>query len=327
MEYRHGKYDRCYQRCSNHLVKPLYQLDKKGSFHPPHPNKHEENNGKIWIYNYANPGVEALTPLTGLPTDFHPLGLAFDAPTSTLYVINHSRYSGSVLEIFKVSLSTHSAKHIQTFTHPLLHAPNALHFLGNRKMYITNDHYMRAATSPLLSKIETFANIPGGSVVYVDLDAPAQAKVVARIGFANGVARLNASTLVVASSSKPGLYFFDIAADHGLVQKAFVRTPASADNLSVDGKGKVLVAGHPFAPQLMSVAKGRAGCEVERDAQCACGAPSWVGEWSEAEGLRTLLMSKGEEGICSSSTAVRDVERGVGMVSMLYGRGVVVFKE
>jgi arylesterase/paraoxonase len=37
-------------------------------------------------------------------------------------------------------------------------------------------------------------------------------------------------------------------------------------------------------------------------------------------------MESGGE-VCSSSTAVRDVERGVGMVSMLYGKGIVVFKE
>jgi arylesterase/paraoxonase len=31
--------------------------------------------------------------------------------------------------------------------------------------------------------------------------------------------------------------------------------------------------------------------------------------------------------ICSSSTAVRDAKRGVGLVSMLYGKGLVVFNE
>lgn len=201
-------------------------------------------------------------------------------------------------------------------------------------MYVSNDHYIRAATSPLLSKIETFAGIPGGPVVYVDINKPEENKVVARVPFANGIARLNATTLVVASSSKPGVYLYEIGEDgKELSYKNYVRTPAGADNLSVDKNGKLLIAGHPFAPDLMKVATGRENCKLdgseEEKKACGCFSPSWVGEWSEEGGLKTLLMDEGtgKDGVCSSSTAVRDTKRGVGMVSMLYGKGVVVFKE
>jgi arylesterase/paraoxonase len=235
------------------------------------------------------------------------------------------------MEIFFVSIADKTAKHVSTFSHPLLHAPNAIELVGDGKMYVTNDHHMRAAVSRLLSKIETFAGTPSGSVVYIDINRPSEAKVVARLAFANGVVRLNESTLVVASSSKPGLYFYEVA-ENGVDLKLneFVRTPAGADNLSLDSEGKLLVAGHPFALALVEVAEKRAECDEEGTEEqkraCGCWAPSWLGEWTEKDGLKTLLMDGGEE-VCSSSTAVRDVKRGFGMVSMLYGKGIVVFRE
>jgi arylesterase/paraoxonase len=246
-------------------------------------------------------------------------------------VINHSRYSGSVIEIFHVSLSTNSATHVETLRHPLLHAPNALELVGEGKMYVTNDHYIRAATSPLLSKVESFAGVPGGTVVYIDTVSPASGRIVARVPFANGVVRFNASTLVVASSSKPGLLFYRFAQDGvDLEQVKYVRTPAGPDNLSLDSEGKILIGGHPFVPSIMQVAKSRPECDEEgteeQKAKCGCWAPSWVEEWSEEGGLRTLMMDSGND-ICSSSTAVRDAKRGVGLVSMLYGKGLVVFNE
>lgn len=246
-------------------------------------------------------------------------------------MISHSRASGSVIELFQVSIRDATATHVKTFKHPLLHAPNAIHLLGDGKMYVTNDHYVRAAVSPVLSQIETFSGVPGGSVVFVDMHDPDTAKVVARVPFANGIVEVNSSTVAVASSSKAGIYFYTALPDRDLKFEKWVRMPAGADNLSVDGKGRVLVAGHPFAPQLMEVAKGRANCDEGGDEHekkaCGCDAPSWVGEWSEEGGVRTLLRSSGKDGVCSASTAVRDVGRGVGIVSMLYGRGIVVFKE
>jgi arylesterase/paraoxonase len=306
----------------------------QGTFAPTYSSKPHLNNGAIYLYAYAN-SQDNITPLTftnfSNAADFHPLGLAFDSKTSQLYVINHSRHSGSVIEIFHVSHENATAKHISTFSHPLLHAPNAIELMGDAKMYVTNDHRMRAAVSPLLSKIETFAGIPGGSVVYIDINRPDEAKIVARVAFANGIVRFNHSSLVVASSSKPGLYFYEVG-ENGvdLGFKEFVRTPAGADNLSLDSEGKLLIAGHPFALALVDVAKRRAECDEEgteeQKKSCGCWAPSWVGEWSEKDGLKTLLMDGGEE-VCSSSTAVRDTKRGLGLVSMLYGRGIVVFRE
>ncbi|KAF2819976.1 calcium-dependent phosphotriesterase [Ophiobolus disseminans] len=304
-----------------------------GAFHPPSTTHPEDNNGAIWIYDYSTSQALTKLSISNAPTlnsDFHPLGIALDPKSSTLYIVNHAR-SGSCIEILHLDLPARTATHVRSLTHPLLHAPNAIEIFGNGKLYVSNDHYIRAAVSPLLSKIETFSGAPGGSVVYIDTNDMDASKIVARVPFANGIARLNDTTLVVASSSKPGLYFYSISPDlQSLELKNVVRTPAGADNLSIDSNSKILIAGHPFAPTLMHVAEGRWDCDEkgtqEQKAKCGCWAPSWVGEWSEEGGLRTVLRDGGEK-VCSSSTAVRDGERGVGFVSMLYGRGVVVFRE
>ena len=270
-----------------------------------------------------------LKQLTIDEPDLHPLGLAFDTSSSTLYVVNHARQQGSHILILNVDISTSVSTLVARFKHPLLHTPNSIEVIKKHELYVTNDHYIGAATSSILSKVETFSGTPGGTVVYVDTRFPKKAKVVARVPFANGVVFVNSTTLAVASSSKSGLYLFDVRQEHDLELSQIIRTPAAVDNLSIDNKGMVLMAGHPFAPALMKVSQGRAACNPHGDIQekeaCKCTAPSWVAEWSEPEGLKTLYKNNGDE-FCSSSTAVRDNSRGVGIVSGLYESGILVFE-
>jgi arylesterase/paraoxonase len=138
----------------------------------------------------------------------------------------------------------------------------------------------------------------------------------------------NESTLAVASTSKAGVYFYNVTPEYDLGFKSYVRTQAAVDNLSVDGKGRLLLAGHPFSPSLFGFTKNRWKCNMEGGEEerkaCECGAPSWAAEWTEEGGLKEIY--KGSE-ICSSSTVVRDTTRGVGIVSGLYDRGILVFKE
>ncbi|KAF2867989.1 hypothetical protein BDV95DRAFT_630909 [Massariosphaeria phaeospora] len=292
--------------------------------------------GGLWLYDYlsANIGDEqALQPLhlRGFKTaDFHPLGLDWEADNSMLYVSNHARTGPEIL-VFSGNLRNGYVDFFMKFKNDLVHAPNSIHSIGNGRLFITNDHHVTAASSPLLAQLETYSGVPGGSVVYADLNSYARtaAKLVARVPFANGVTMLNATTLAVASSSKPGVYFFDVDRQFNLTAKGYMRAPAGVDNLSVDGNGKLLMAGHPFVPALTKVAKQRPGCvpgseKEEEKSACECGAPSWAAEWSEEGGLKELY--KGYE-FCSSTTLVRDTKRGVGMMSGLYERGLLVFKE
>jgi len=260
--------------------------------------------------------------------DFHPLGLELESETSTLYAVSHAQ-SGSAIEIFKLEIKTATLTHVQTYRHPLIHAPNSIHSLGGGKLYVTNDHMFRAAVSPLLAKIETFSGLSGGTVVYTDINEPSATKIVARVAFANGIAMLNSTTLAVASSTKPGIYLYEPQPDYTLRPLTWFRTPVAVDNISVDSSGTLLMAGHPTVFALMKVSKGRPRCnlqsqdEADRKA-CECTAPSWVAKWTEGAGVTTLFMGND---FCSSTMLVRDVTRGISFVSGLYERGVMVVRE
>ncbi|KAE8824774.1 hypothetical protein CFE70_008849 [Pyrenophora teres f. teres 0-1] len=289
----------------------------------------------IWIYDYSNPSSQSLKPLTltnyANASDFQPLGIEYDAATSTLYVINHSRNSGNIIEVFQVSVQDAVATHVQTVKHPLLYTPNSIHSLGNGKLLVTNDHFIGSLTSPLLSTVETFAGVPSGSVVYTDVRNMSQTKTLARLPFANGITMLNTTTVAVASSSKPGLYFYTFDAGTPSLQfNNFVRAPSGVDNLAVDSTGKLTMAGHPFALELVKVSKARANCDMsgseEAKKACECTAPSWAAEWSGEAGFKTLYKNSGEE-FCSSSAFARDVSRGVGFVTGLYDRGILLVRE
>lgn len=296
-----------------------------------------QDSAHIWIYDYSTPDIpdsEAIKPLKleDYPNadDFQPLGIEFDAGTSTLYVINHSRNTGNIIEVFHVSVQDAVAKHMVTLKHPLLETPNSIHSLGGGKMLITNDHYIGSLKSRILSKIETFSGIPGGSVVYTDIHNPSHTKKLTHVPFANGIAMTNSTTVAVASSSKSGVYFYAFSPDTTTLEFIkSIRVPFAVDNLSVDGAGKLLMAGHPFAPGLMAVSKGRSRCDVQGSEEerkaCECTAPSWVAEWTEQEGLKTVYKNSGKE-FCSSSTFARDVAKNIGIVTGLYEKGLLVVK-
>ncbi|KAH6620061.1 hypothetical protein C7974DRAFT_426278 [Boeremia exigua] len=304
-----------------------------GTFAPEKPN----TAAGIYTYDYATPSLSPTQRLTHLPIDepdLHPLGLAFDAASSTLYIANHARHRPSHILILHVDLAAqpYTTTLIAHLTHPLLHAPNAILSLGGGELLVTNDHALRARRSKLLSSLETFSGAPGGSVVHIATRTPRTARVVARVPFANGIVALNESAVVVASSARGALYVFarerDEEGGFALRLHKTVRVGAAVDNLSTDGD-VVLAAGHPWALGLMGVARRRAGCvvdgsEVEREA-CGCEAASWAAEWSEAGGLREVFRDDGR-GFCSSSSMVRDGVRGVGIVSGLYERGILVFE-
>jgi arylesterase/paraoxonase len=307
-----------------------------GSFAAP-PTTRDDKDAHIWIYDYSTPGLSdsnalKTLKLTNYPNaaDFQPLGIEFDATTSTLYVINHGRHARSIIEVFQVSIQDAVATYVQTFKHPLIHTPNSIYSLGDGKLLVTNDHYIGSLTSPFLSQVETFAGIPGGSVVYTDIHSPSHTKILARVPFANGIVMLNSTTVAVATSSKAGVYFYQFDAETSALKfRKYVRMPSGVDNLSIDSSGKLLMAGHPFAPSLVNVAKDRAHCNMEGSEKqkkaCHCTAPSWVADWTEEGGLNTLYKNNGEE-FCSSSTFARDVGRGFGIVTGLYERGLLVVK-
>ncbi|KAJ4184951.1 hypothetical protein NW755_008865 [Fusarium falciforme] len=300
----------------------------------------EVTNADLWAYDYesaSKPDAESLTriKLTDFASaqDFHTLGLAFHKETSTLYVTNHAK-AGPRIELFKLDIASFTAKHIRTIEHPLIHAPNAIALISDKELYVTNAHYFTRAQSKFLSLLETYLSLPLGPVVHVSLQHPeVKATVVARVPFANGIEVLNSSTVAVSSTSSGTVFLFNTPDKLTFENPTKIRVPFLPDNLSW-ANGKLLIAGHPFVPACNKFAETRHICNdpseleaasPEMKEYCAKGeATSAVAEWSEEGGLKYLYSSTEYP---TSTTAVKDAKRGVGIITGLYANGILVWRE
>ncbi|KAL4973718.1 hypothetical protein BDW66DRAFT_141677 [Aspergillus desertorum] len=316
-----------------------------GTFYP-----HRERipNGKLWIYRYGidlavqedqkGKGEEkVLQPivLTDTPDDFsfHPLGVEYHRDTATLFVCNH-HIDGSRVDIFALDTEGRVpvARHIRSIIHPLLPGPNSIVALSDHELYVTNDHYFLRKEHPFLAVVETYAGIPGGTVVYVNLGQdkePLEVRTVARGPFVNGVALLNETTVAVAISAAAEIRLYRKLPDSGLEFLQAIKMPLLPDNLSTDKDGALLIAGHPHPPSLEKVVHKRREC-IGADGvvpqECwKSTAPSWVARWTEAKGLENLYVTSKEFG--SSTTAAKDAARNVGIVTGLYENGILVWRE
>lgn len=283
-------------------------------------------------------------------SDFHTLGLAYNETSSTLLVTNH-RHDFSVVEMFKLDLKAYTATHLRSIQHPLVHGPNSMIWKSEHEFYVTNNNHFLAAKNPVLNQLEIYLGLPLGSVVHVDIspvleDASASpiANVVARVPFANGIELLNNSkTAVVASSSKARLYFFDISEQPkkdslsspvAFTSSSQVHCDFFPDNLAVSKDGGLMIAGHPHTPTLGKFAATRHICNTPEELakadpamQETCrtlAAPSWAARWTQERGIENLYADLEYP---SSATAVRDSDRGTGIISGLYAKGILVWKE
>ncbi|KAI1502536.1 putative paraoxonase [Biscogniauxia marginata] len=313
--------------------------------------------GELYIYDYKDAKASDTESLKRLEfvdfevqDDFHTLGIAYDEATSTLFAASH-RHDQPAIEVFKLDLKAYTAKHLGSIQHPLIHGPNSIALINSHELYVTNTNYFLVKDHPILNKVETYLGLPIASVVHVDFSAflenpsnPVQANTVARLAFANGIEILNETTVVVASTSRAAIHFYtatksdDGDGDGGetrtLTHASQLRVPFLVDNLSVAGDGALLIAGHPHLPSLGRFAHSRHVCNspeelaaadpATREGCAAAASPSWVAEWTEAGGLRHLYA---DTEYPSSATAARDAARKVGIVSGLYAKGILVWRE
>jgi arylesterase/paraoxonase len=207
--------------------------------------------------------------------------------------------------------------------------------IDEKTLYITNDHYFLARYHPWLAKLETWLAPAIGNVIHFDIPT-STATHLDRVAFANGVVLLDDKTLAVASTTKLEVYIYH-APNSGigktdkpkLYLKSTIPIPFLPDNLSYDSHGKkLLIAGHAHPFTMDPFAKSRDACHSgegeERERACEIRTSTGVAEWSEEEGLKVLWM--GDE-FATGSTAVRDGKRGVGIVSGLFERGLLVWRE
>ncbi|KAF2768848.1 putative paraoxonase [Teratosphaeria nubilosa] len=271
--------------------------------------------------------------------NFHPLGIDYDEQLEYLYVTNHAE-SGPQVEVFKIFPQESTAAHVRSIKHPLLNAPNSITILSETEILVSNDHEFLRRYDPYKSIAETYLGLPYGSIVHLKLPPtpkqlgtePVNVTLLGKMAFPNGMALLDDTTLAVASSSSAAVFLYNSPSGfHGvddlkLVSK--IPVPFLPDNLSVDSQGKLLIAGHPFAPNLEYVAKNIARCRTEDSAVekdgCDKRASSAVAQWSEKEGVQMMYVG---DAFQSSTTAARDAEKGLGFVTGLYERGILTWKE
>ena len=207
--------------------------------------------------------------------------------TRTLYVVNHA-VDGPTIEVFTLDNSGTKAKFQRTLSHALIRTPNSVQPVSDHEIYFTNDHTFEMRQGKWLARAETYLSYAGGSVVRMDVRSGV-AKVVARLPFANGVAALNQTHLAVASSSTPSVNVYEMDGQTGdLALKKSLRMRWVPDNLFVDGKGRLLIAGHPYAPDVERAAITNSqfdldGTGVGRPASERPRAASWLAEWDGNE--------------------------------------------
>jgi hypothetical protein len=166
-------------------------------------------------------------------------------------------------------------------------------------------------------------------------DGSQKVTLLARIPFANGIAQLNDSVLAVSSSSTGAVRLYSIIQSEAgrapeLAYLSQILVPFLPDNLSLTSSGKLLIAGHPHAPSLEILAKnngqcvGGSGKDGALAELCQKSRLSWVMEWSAEDGVKDLYAGRG---FGSSTTAVRDEKRGVGIATGLYQKGLLVWRE
>ncbi|KAI1821113.1 putative paraoxonase [Xylaria intraflava] len=310
-------------------------------------------NAGLYVFDYKDknmPDDEALKKLTFInfkfQSQFHTLGMAYNESTSTLFVTSH-RQDYPAIEVFKLDLETYTATHLRSIQHHLIHAPNSIVLANENELYVTNDHHFLIRDWPFFSMIETYAALPGGSVVHVDMSplledpgAAVRATVLARIPFANGIELLNETTAVVVSTSESKLHFYaiDKPADNDGAPKfkhiSEVRVTVSPDNLSLSKDGALMISGHPHAPALAKFAKTRHICNApdelaKADAQMretcqTLTSPSYAARWTKDGGVEILYVGTDYP---SSATAARDSDRKVGIIAGLYAKGILVWRE
>lgn len=297
-----------------------------------------EQTGWLHYYNYADDETKTapIKPMkiNGLPdakaSTFHPLGSNFDPKTRTLYVVNHGEHPPGI-EVFSVSDDATTLTYKITIKNDLMRTPNSVQPISDHEIYFTNDHHYEVRNNPILAKLENFLHIAKGNVVYLNFET-GESKIVAQVGFANGITLLHGNYLAVASTTTLSLYVYEIQADHSLKQVSHVPVGFWIDNLRMDSNGVLLMTGHPYALHVETVAKNQHKYNMDagrKDGLNASERPrsgSVVAEWDgNADGdLKRLYYDDGQE-YGTSTTTVRDVKRGVGFTTGLYEKGILQF--
>ncbi|UJR33335.1 hypothetical protein I4U23_020784 [Adineta vaga] len=214
-------------------------------------NKHKQ--GKVFRFDLESEKFTKLDFMNYPYEHFHPLGVGLlKRKNNQLFMTNHrvvdEQMIGTV-EIFEIDSSkANQLKWIDSVVDPLFTVPDDILPIDEKTFYVTNVYHYRTDISPLLHKIEVFAKRPWGNLLLCSKTHEWHCKMVLdSICTANGiVASLDFQTIYVASTTERSIRIYKHnSEDNSLTYIQSLYVQFFPDNLLVNDKDQLIVAGHP----------------------------------------------------------------------------------
>jgi len=191
---------------------------------------------------------------------FRPHGLYFwngGNGDKRLFVVNHrvsDKKIDEVIEVFQIG-EEGMLTLLESISFPEMTNPNDVVAIGPRQFYATNFLKNHAIGGPLYKEI--FLAEPLGSIVYYDGQ---KGEVVAKdLAAANGInISPDHKTIYACEWTNRTLAIFDRKPDNSLTENSKIYIPASVDNVHVDDKGDLWIAGQPKLLELFNYVLGKA---------------------------------------------------------------------
>ncbi|CAF0762090.1 unnamed protein product [Adineta ricciae] len=184
---------------------------------------------------------------------FHPLGIGLlKRQNNQLFLTNYRVVDGEVVgtvEIFKTSASNEKqVKWIDSVVHPLFTMPDDVLPIDENTFYVSNVYHYRADKSPYLHLFETLGRRPWTDVLLCSKTNEWQCKIIIdSMATSNGIAAsLDFQTVFIAFTADKSIRVYKYNSENNLLtytQSLYVEF--FPDNLIVNDKDELIVAGHP----------------------------------------------------------------------------------
>lgn len=200
------------------------------------------------IYDSLNTKPKRI--LTTFRGAFHPHGISVIQQDSSTFVfaVNHNK-KGSFVE--KFILKNGTLMHLKTYENDLMFSPNDVAAVTDSTFYVTNDHGNQPG---LKQTLENYLQLPKSYLLYYN--GKNYNKVAEGFKYANGVSySKDKNEVYVATSTGQKLYIYKREFNGALTLKHYIATHTGIDNIAIDAKGDLWLAGHPKLLQFTSHAK------------------------------------------------------------------------
>jgi len=206
---------------------------------------------------------------------------------------------------------------------------------------VSQDHVLtRRLWTPfghILPVLETFLSLPINWINHVEFESQGPVSLswpALGLSFPNGISLSeDGKQLAVASSSSGHVHFYQRGERNSLKHSSTVSLPFAVDNVVFNSEGELMVAGHPYFPGLILVARNISRTAPswvvaiaplnESRVIASAAQPSSYESWTSANlTIRTIYQSDGT-GFSTSSTALSDKTFGKVFITGLYAEGIL----